>query len=140
MGADFGLARLPADTGAFRTMSGALTGTPLFMAPEQIEHPDVDTPSIDGYAFGVLAYRLLLGAWPYPAGTVAMANAGPNTNGSQFFLVTQDSQLPPSYTPFGKISSGMEKLMAVANGGTKDGASDGAPAADMVIDSVAVKS
>jgi serine/threonine protein kinase len=69
--ADFGLARLPADTGAFRTMSGALTGTPLFMAPEQIEHPDVDTPSIDGYAFGVLAYRLLLGAWPYPAGTVA---------------------------------------------------------------------
>ncbi|MGW0249644.1 peptidylprolyl isomerase [Nocardia goodfellowii] len=74
----------------------------------------------------------------YAAGTVAMANAGPNTNGSQFFLVTQDSQLPPNYTPFGKITAGMEKLTAVANGGTKDGTGDGAPAADMVIDSVAV--
>ncbi|GAB2631799.1 peptidylprolyl isomerase [Nocardia goodfellowii] len=74
----------------------------------------------------------------YAAGTVAMANAGPNTNGSQFFLVTQDSQLPPNYTPFGKITAGMEKLTAVANGGTKDGTGDGAPAADMVIDSVAI--
>ncbi|MEU8897528.1 peptidylprolyl isomerase [Nocardia sp. NPDC048505] len=76
----------------------------------------------------------------YPAGTVAMANAGPNTNGSQFFLVTQDSQLPPNYTPFGKITGGMDKLTAIAQGGTKDGASDGAPAADIVIDSVAVQS
>ncbi|MEV0246737.1 peptidylprolyl isomerase [Nocardia sp. NPDC050712] len=75
----------------------------------------------------------------YPAGTLAMANAGPNTNGSQFFLVTKDSQLPPNYTPFGKVTAGMDKLTAVADGGTKDGTSDGAPAADVVIDSVAVK-
>ncbi|MFD6613539.1 peptidylprolyl isomerase, partial [Micromonospora chalcea] len=41
----------------------------------------------------------------YPAGTVAMANTGqPDSGGSQFFLVYQDSQLPPSYTPFGTVS------------------------------------
>ena len=69
--ADFGLARLPLDSGAFRTLSGSVTGTPLFMAPEQIADPDNESPSVDAYAFGVLAYRLLLGAWPYPGGTVA---------------------------------------------------------------------
>ncbi len=39
----------------------------------------------------------------YTAGTVAMANAGPNTNGSQFFFVYQDSRLPPNYTVFGRL-------------------------------------
>ena len=39
----------------------------------------------------------------YPRGTLAMANAGPGTNGSQFFMVYKDSQLPPNYTVFGKI-------------------------------------
>lgn len=39
----------------------------------------------------------------YPAGTVAMANAGPDTNGSQFFLVYQDSPLPAAYTVFGHL-------------------------------------
>ncbi|RYE81356.1 MAG: peptidylprolyl isomerase [Myxococcales bacterium] len=42
----------------------------------------------------------------YPAGTVAMANAGPGTNGSQFFLVYKDSPLPPAYTVFGRMSAG----------------------------------
>ena len=40
----------------------------------------------------------------YPKGTLAMANAGPGTNGSQFFLVYDDSELPPTYTVFGSIS------------------------------------
>ena len=53
----------------------------------------------------------------YPAGTVAMANMGPNTNGSQFFLVFGDSQLPPSYTPFGTITSGLDMLKKVAAAG-----------------------
>ena len=39
----------------------------------------------------------------YPRGTLAMANAGPGTNGSQFFLVYRDSMLPPTYTVFGTI-------------------------------------
>lgn len=62
----------------------------------------------------------------YPRGTVAMANAGPGTNGSQFFLVHQDSPLPPDYTVFGRITSGLDVLDAVAAGGaTPEG--DGAP-------------
>ena len=39
----------------------------------------------------------------YPRGTLAMANSGPGTNGSQFFLVYKDSALPPTYTVFGTI-------------------------------------
>ncbi|MFI9503091.1 peptidylprolyl isomerase [Nocardia sp. NPDC052566] len=72
----------------------------------------------------------------YPAGTVAMANSGPNTNGSQFFLVYQDSRLPANYTPFGKISSGTEVLSNIAGGGVTDGSGDGAPVADVVLDLV----
>ncbi|MFJ6777275.1 peptidylprolyl isomerase, partial [Kitasatospora sp. NPDC091257] len=55
-----------------------------------------------GYKF---ADENLTGA-TYPAGTVAMANSGPGTNGSQFFLVYKDTKLPPNYTPFGKITGG----------------------------------
>ena len=65
----------------------------------------------------------------YPRGTVAMANAGPGTNGSQFFLVYGESTLPPNYTPFGRITSGLEVLDAVAKAGSDDsnGAGDGKP-------------
>ncbi|WP_067536296.1 peptidylprolyl isomerase [Nocardia crassostreae] len=72
----------------------------------------------------------------YPAGTVAMANSGPNSNGSQFFLVYGDSQLPPNYTPFGKVTKGMSVLQNIAAGGTVDGSGDGTPAAGVVLDSV----
>ncbi|GAA1981429.1 peptidylprolyl isomerase [Catenulispora subtropica] len=61
----------------------------------------------------------------YPDGTVAMANAGANTNGSQFFLVFGDSQLPPSYTPFGTITAGHEILIHVASGGVASPGPDG---------------
>lgn len=57
----------------------------------------------------------LTGKEKYPAGTVAMANAGPDTNGSQFFMVYEDSPLPPSYTVFGtmdKKSLGVVARMA----------------------------
>jgi peptidyl-prolyl cis-trans isomerase B (cyclophilin B) len=67
-----------------------------------------------GYAF---ADENLEGA-TYPRGTVAMANAGPGTNGSQFFLVYQDSQLPPDYTPFGTIIAGLDILDTVAASGS----------------------
>jgi peptidyl-prolyl cis-trans isomerase B (cyclophilin B) len=72
----------------------------------------------------------------YPAGTVAMANSGANTNGSQFFLVYQDTKLPPSYTPFGQITTGMDVLTNIANAGVQDGSGDGAPATEVVLDSV----
>ncbi|MFC9437102.1 peptidylprolyl isomerase [Nocardia sp. NPDC057030] len=72
----------------------------------------------------------------YPAGTVAMANAGPNTNGSQFFLVYQDSPLPPSYTPFGRITAGLDVLQGVAAAGTRDGSPDGMPRDDVVLNKV----
>jgi len=68
---DFGLARLPPARASFRTNVGTPTGTPLYMAPEQITRPGTDDPSIDHYAFGVLAYHLLLGSYPYPISTVA---------------------------------------------------------------------
>ncbi len=54
----------------------------------------------------------------YPKGTVAMANAGPGTNGSQFFLVYADTTLAPDYTPFGTITAGLDVLEKVAAGGT----------------------
>ncbi|MHB8573183.1 MAG: peptidylprolyl isomerase [Candidatus Dormibacteria bacterium] len=44
---------------------------------------------------------------PYVTGVLAMANSGPNTNGSQFFILKQDTPLPPSYTIFGRVTDGM---------------------------------
>lgn len=75
----------------------------------------------------------------YPRGTVAMANAGPNTNGSQFFLVYQDSQLPPGYTVFGKIDgTGLATLDKIAAAGVAGGGPDGKPALDVELKSVAL--
>ncbi len=51
---------------------------------------------------------------PYSRGTLAMANAGPNTNGSQFFVMHADYGLPPSYTIFGKLTAGEEVVDAIA--------------------------
>jgi cyclophilin family peptidyl-prolyl cis-trans isomerase len=52
----------------------------------------------------------------YDRGTLAMANAGPNTNGSQFFIVHGNSvQLPPNYTIFGKLTDGLDTLDKIAN-------------------------
>ncbi len=53
----------------------------------------------------------------YPAGTVAMANSGPGTNGSQFFLVYKDSTLGPNYSVWGKITKGLDLLVKVGDVG-----------------------
>jgi cyclophilin family peptidyl-prolyl cis-trans isomerase len=50
----------------------------------------------------------------YKAGTVAMANAGPNTNGSQFFIMHVDYPLPPSYTIFGRVTEGQDVVDEIA--------------------------
>jgi cyclophilin family peptidyl-prolyl cis-trans isomerase len=51
----------------------------------------------------------------YKAGTVAMANAGPNTNGSQFFIMHVDYPLPPNYTKFGQVIEGQDVVDAIAS-------------------------
>jgi peptidyl-prolyl cis-trans isomerase B (cyclophilin B) len=65
----------------------------------------------------------------YPAGTVAMANAGPNTNGSQFFFVWKNTTLAPAYTPFGTVIGGMNVLQKIAAAGDdqQNGPGDGYP-------------
>jgi len=75
-----------------------------------------------GYTF---ADENLKGA-KYPKGTVAMANSGPGTNGSQFFLVYKDTQLDPNYTPFGTITKGLDIINKVAAAGSVP-PSDGKP-------------
>jgi cyclophilin family peptidyl-prolyl cis-trans isomerase len=50
----------------------------------------------------------------YKRGTVAMANAGPNTNGSQFFIMHADYPLPPSYSIFGRVTDGLEVVDVIA--------------------------
>jgi cyclophilin family peptidyl-prolyl cis-trans isomerase len=57
----------------------------------------------------------------YKAGTVAMANAGPNTNGSQFFIMHIDYPLPPNYTIFGRVVEGQEVVDAIASTQTDPG-------------------
>ncbi|MFF0743740.1 peptidylprolyl isomerase [Streptomyces sp. NPDC004111] len=74
----------------------------------------------------------------YPAGTVAMANAGPGTGGSQFFLVYKDSPLAANYTPFGTITGGQDVLKKIADAGESSGQGDGAPNATVVIDKATV--
>ena len=75
-------------------------------------------------------------------GKLAMANSGPNTNGSQFFLVYKDSsQLQPKYTPFGTIVSGLNIIQNVAKAGSdnSNGPGDGHPKEKVVIKSVTIK-
>ena len=57
----------------------------------------------------------------YRRGMVAMANSGPNTNGSQFFIMHQDYPLRPNYTIFGKVTAGMEVVDALATTRTEFG-------------------
>ncbi|KGN37881.1 peptidylprolyl isomerase [Knoellia subterranea] len=75
----------------------------------------------------------------YPRGTLAMANGGPDTNGSQFFLVYADSRLRPDYTVFGHVTEeGMKVLDTIVAGGIDPGTEgtpeDGAPAIGATIE------
>lgn len=74
----------------------------------------------------------------YPAGTVAMANAGPGTAGSQFFIVYGDTTLPPDYTIWGKVTGGLDLVQQIADLGVEGGGSDGPPVQPVVIESASV--
>ncbi|OGO56537.1 MAG: hypothetical protein A2V84_06510 [Chloroflexi bacterium RBG_16_70_13] len=70
---------------------------------------------------------------PYDRSVVAMANAGPNTNGSQFFIVLADSGLDPNFSVFGRVSAGMETVDAIAAAADAEN-----PTNPVVMDSVTV--
>jgi len=72
----------------------------------------------------------------YTAGTVAMANAGPNTNGSQFFIMHADYPLPPSYTKFGQVIEGQDVVDAIATIQTDR---NDKPASDVTIETVTIE-
>ena len=75
----------------------------------------------------------------YPRGSIAMANSGEGTNGSQFFLNWGESPLPPKYTYFGKVSDkGLEVLDKIAKNGVEGGQGDGKPAKEVKIESATV--
>lgn len=77
----------------------------------------------------------------YRRGLIAMANRGPNTNGSQFFLMHQDYPLPPSYVIFAKVIGGMDVVDALANVPTTMGMDGGMsqPVTPLKIKNVTIK-
>ena len=100
-----------------------------------------DDTKKDSWGTGGPGYRFedeLSGKESYTQGTVAMANAGPNTNGSQFFIVTASPMvpLPPSYTVFGHVTKGIETALKIQD--MQTGARD-VPVQDIVIKSVELK-
>ncbi len=103
----------------------------------QCGDPDATGRGGPGYSF---PDENLEGA-TYEAGVVAMANAGPNTNGSQFFMMFKDSEFGPDYVPFGKIISGLKVLTEIAKAGTKvneDTGANDAPKNKVTINKVTI--
>jgi peptidyl-prolyl cis-trans isomerase B (cyclophilin B) len=98
--------------------------------PQTAEKPDPNggPPSKENYT--------------YPRGTIAMANSGPASNGSQFFLVYKDTPLPPDYTIFGTIATGLDVLDKIAAGGIEpaspDNPNDGKPKLETKIETLMV--
>jgi peptidylprolyl isomerase len=72
----------------------------------------------------------------YQIGSLAMANAGPNTNGSQFFIVSgpDGTSLPPSYSLFGQVVKGLDVVKAIESVGSRGGS----PSEKVIIESVAI--
>jgi len=100
--------------------------------------PNSKTADTSSWGMGGPGYKFadeITGNEKYPQGTLAMANSGPNTNGSQFFIVTASPQapLPPSYTVFGQVVSGMDTMLKIENVPTT---SPDRPVNDVVINSV----
>ena len=75
----------------------------------------------------------------YPAGTVGIWNSEEISNGSQFFIVYEDSSLPPSYTIWGKVTKGLDIVRAIAKDGVINGKSYGSPKRKIAIERVKVR-
>ncbi|MGH3761596.1 peptidylprolyl isomerase [Actinophytocola sp.] len=108
------------------------TGGPGYTIPDELPKDLADAPAAQTGGQPLKVYK---------RGMLAMANAGPNTGGSQFFLVYGDSTLPPNYTVFGEVSeAGLKVLDKVAKGGITPGNSpeDGAPKLAVNIESATV--
>ena len=75
----------------------------------------------------------------YPAGTVAMANSGPNTNGSQFFIMAENTTLDPYYSVWGRVTKGLEIVKAVVATGTIEGGEVGRPKVKIAIEKATVR-
>ncbi len=110
-----------------------LTTAPASISVLQCGDPSGTGMGGPGYSFD----DELAGSETYPAGTLAMANAGPNTNGSQFFMVYADSTLAPDYTVFGQLDdAGLKVVQELGKLGTATGEPDGPPAKKVTITSV----
>jgi peptidyl-prolyl cis-trans isomerase B (cyclophilin B) len=135
--------KAPCAVGSFRSLASAgfYDDTPCHRLVVQSQFGVLQCGDPSGTGSGGPGYTFkdenLQGA-TYPRGTVAMANAGANTNGSQFFLVFKDTKLDPNYTPFGRITSGLDVLDKVAAGGVAGGAADGAPKIPVQLQKVTV--
>lgn len=105
------------------------TGDPLSKDDSQKMYWGTGGP---GYKFA----DELTGDEKYVIGTVAMANSGPNTNGSQFFIMTSDTPLPPSYTVFGKVIAGQDVAQKIQDVATD---ANDRPISDIIINSIDLK-
>jgi peptidyl-prolyl cis-trans isomerase B (cyclophilin B) len=122
------LARTPCTANSFLSLAGQgfYTGTRCHRLTDsgglyilQCGDPTGTGGGGPGYSFADEVYA----DDAYPAGTVAMANAGPDTNGSQFFLVYEDSQLPPDYTVFGHMDEASLAVVRRIAANGRDGSS-----------------
>ncbi len=119
------------------------TSFPILQCGDPLAKGDGKNPT-DGQ--GGPGYRFVsenLEGAKYTRGVLAMANSGPDTNGSQFFIVFGDTGLSPDYTPFGTVTKGLEILDKVAKKGVVEGAmgdGTGAPKQPVEIKDVTITS
>jgi peptidyl-prolyl cis-trans isomerase B (cyclophilin B) len=142
------LSKVPCTAGSFAYLAGKkfFDGSKCHRLVPDIGALQCGDPAGDGTGGPTYRYgdeNLPVNRRPaYPEGVVAMANAGPDTNGSQFFFVYKDSPLQAQYTILGKITEGLDVIKKIAEGG-HDGAYDpnpggGKPKTEVVLQTVTV--